>query len=397
MPEYLAPVADLAKMERMEASQRRESLGELAAKIAHDFNNSLTIIKSYADLMLKDVLENDPWRTPIREIQKAADQAANLARQILAFASNRVIASKVFAINRVVKEMKDMLHMNVGENIRLSLNLAPNLGYVKTDPGQLFQCIHNLVSNARDAINGPGTITIRTENQYLESESEASALGLAPGHYVMIEVKDNGGGIPEFIQEKIFDPFFTTKAPDKGTGLGLATVHNFFTRQGGTVKVFSPPGEGTAFRAYLPRVYESLEPDALLPSGPEKCGLGETILLVEDEAAVLNVTKQILTQAGYRVLAASDGEMALAIYEKLNEPINVVLTDVRMPKMNGRELVDRLRARQPGLKAIFMSGFSSDIISRNGILEKGFYFISKPYSIEGIRSKLREVLDDDSC
>jgi len=374
-------------------SQRLEAVGQLAGGIAHDFNNLLTVIGGYCGLQLRAMADDEPGRNRIEEIRIAADRATTLTRQLLAFSRKQVLQPKVFDLNSVVPEMEKMLRRMIGENIKLKTVLEPDLGNVKADPGQMEQVIMNLVLNSRDAMPAGGQLTIETANVYLDEAYARNHVAVVPGPYVLLAVSDTGTGIDEETQRHVFEPFFTTKALDKGTGLGLSTVYGIVKQSGGSIWLYSEMDKGTVVKIYLPRVSEEAEefmPTKTAGDIPEGT---ETILLVEDANLVRHLAMDVLTSSGYRVLAAANGPDALSISEQTKEPIHLLLTDVVMPIMSGRELANQLTSLRPELRVLYMSGYTQDTIVDHGVLEEGINFISKPFTPDSLALKVREVID----
>jgi len=374
-------------------SQKMEAVGRLAGGIAHDFNNLLTVINSNSQLGLMELREWDPLREKLDSIQKAGERAANLTRQLLAFSRRQVVEMKVIDLNALLQDLGKMLLRVIGEDIELKILPASNLGRVKADPGQIEQAILNLVVNARDAMPSGGKLTIETANMELDQEYSNSHLGVKPGRYVVLSVNDTGVGMVPEVREHIFEPFFTTKEKGKGTGLGLSTVYGVVKQSGGNIWVYSEPGHGTTFKVYLPQVDEPLE-EARKKVVKEKFpGGSETILVVEDEEEVRKLAVAILKKQGYRILEAAHGGDAFLICEKGKERIHLLLTDIVMPEMNGPELARRLRYFYPEMRVLFMSGYTDNAILQHGLLDKEMFFLQKPFSVEALVSKVREVLD----
>jgi PAS domain S-box-containing protein len=376
--------------EQFRQAQKMEAVGRLAGGVAHDFNNILNVILGYAELTLRTVEEGDRRRRNLLEIRKAAEHAAALTRQLLAFGRGQVLQPRVLDLNAALAEIGRMVRRLIGEDVELVTTPGADLGRVKADPAQLTQVVLNLAVNARDAMPEGGTLTIETANVDLDGRSE----GLPAGPYVLLSVTDTGCGIPQNIQEHIFEPFFTTKEKDKGTGLGLATVYGIVKQSGGAITVESEPGAGSTFRIYLPRV-EAAVAEAV-PAAPvrfEPARASETVLLVEDDAAVRGLTREVLEESGYRVLEAPGGFEALELAQAFDGRIDLLLTDVVMPRMNGRELARRLHAIRPATKALYMSGYAPGAIVNQGVLEPGLAFIAKPLRPAELTRKVREVLD----
>jgi signal transduction histidine kinase len=380
--------------EQFHQSQKMEAIGQLAGGIAHDFNNLLTIIKGYSQLSLIELKENDPMREGIEEIKRAADRAADLTRQLLAFSRRQILEMKILDLNTVLRNLDKMLRRVIGEDIELVTLMADDLGRVKTDPGQIEQVIMNLAVNAKDAMPKGGKLTIETANVELDETYARSHVAVIPGRYAMLSVSDTGVGMTAEVKEQVFEPFFTTKEKGKGTGLGLSTVYGIVKQSGGNIWIYSEPGQGTTFKIYLLRVDEPLEE---LKEKAEVKGIprgSETILVVEDEEKVLKLTVQILRGQGYAVLEAPHGDDALLVCEQHEGPIHLMLTDVVMPNMSGLELAKRLKAFHPEMKVLYMSGYTDNAIVHHGVLEKGMNYIQKPFTIEGLARKVREVLDN---
>ncbi len=380
------------KEEQLRQSQKMEAVGQLAGGIAHDFNNLLTAITGYSQLTLRGLHPQDPLRGNIEEIKKAGDRAASLTRQLLAFSRKQVLQPKVLDLNAVVSEIEKMLQRLIGENIELRTVLAPELGSIRGDPGQIEQVIMNLAVNARDAMENGGKLTIETQNVCLD-EAFSQHLAAIPGSYVMLAVCDTGIGMDEQTQKRIFDPFFTTKELGKGTGLGLSTVYGIVKQSGGNIWIHSEVGQGTIFKIYLPRVEEEVEEYKITQESPEALQGRETILLAEDEDIVRHLVRDLLKSSGYQVLEAANGGAALLLCERHPGPIQLMITDVVMPEMSGRELKDRLAHIRPEMKVLFMSGYTDDTIVRHGILESEIAFLQKPFTPNALALKVREVLD----
>lgn len=370
-------------------SQKMEAVGQLAGGIAHDFNNLLTAISGYSELSLNRLSENDPLRHNLEEIKKAGKRAASLTRQLLAFSRKQILQPKVIDLNVVVSDFQKMLRRLIGESIELLTVLDPGIGSVKADPGQIEQVVMNLVVNARDAMPHGGKLTIETANVYLDHDYAKHHVAVS-GSYVMLAISDNGCGMDEETKARMFEPFFTTKEPGKGTGLGLSTVYGIVKQSGGNIWAYSEVGNGTTFRVYLPRVtddaqeYKRRNEPARAPRGTE------TILLVEDDETVRKLTHEVLRNYGYEVLAAAHGDAAFSICER---PIHLLLTDVVMPKMSGREVADRLTQLQPEMKVLFMSGYTDEAIVHHGVLDTDAPFIQKPFAPDALARKVRDVLD----
>jgi two-component system cell cycle sensor histidine kinase/response regulator CckA len=390
---------DITERRRLEAqflqAQKMETVGQLAGGVAHDFNNLLTAINGYAELALSDLPAGSGLRADLEEIVKAADRAAVLTRQLLAFARKQLIEPRPLDLNDLIVRVEKLLSRLLGEGVELISLLAPDLSQVKADPGQIEQVLVNLAVNARDAMPGGGTLTIATQNVTLGQEEAAAHGGLAPGPYVAITIRDTGSGMDAATRQRVFEPFFTTKAPGRGTGLGLATCYGIVKQHGGHIWVASEPGRGSSFTIYLPQVAEALEiaaaqsEEQALPRGRE------TVLLAEDDEAVRALAARVLRDLGYTVLEAADGAAALAVAESLGDrPAQLLLTDLVMPQLNGGELFRRLRARWPGLKAIFISGYADDLLSQQAPPEREATLLHKPFSPAGLARLVRDMLDE---
>jgi PAS domain S-box-containing protein len=381
--------------EQLRHSQRMEAVGRLAGGVAHDFNNLLTVISGYSELILNNLGPGDPRRGYVEEIRRAGARAAALTRQLLAFSRQQVMQPKVLNLNAVVANMEKMLRRLIGEDIELATMLAPDLGQVKADPGQIEQVILNLAVNARDAMPDGGRLTLETANVHLDMSDVRSDGGVPTGRYVMLAVSDTGCGMDALTRSHIFEPFFTTKAQGKGTGLGLSTVYGIVTQSGGHIWVESEPGRGATFKIYLPQVSEVVE---MMPQRNESSGLPrgtETVLLVEDDPSVREWTARVLGEQGYVVLETANGDEALRVAQNYaQDQIRLLLTDVIMPQMSGSELARRLTALRPGMKVLYLSGYMDDTIINHGVLNAGAAFLQKPYSSAVLAQKVRDVLDN---
>ena len=382
--------------EQVILSQKMEAIGRLAGGVAHDFNNILTAIGGYTDLLLADLPAGDHRRHDVEEISQAAQRAAGLTHQLLAFSRRQVLQPKVISFNALVPDIEKMLRRLIGEDILLATVLDRRLGNVRADPGQLEQVIVNLAVNARDAMPNGGRLTIETRNVELDEVYATDHPSVKPGRYVMLAVTDTGVGMDEETKARIFEPFFTTKVRGKGTGLGLATVYGIVQQTGGHIWPYSEPGRGTTMRVYLPRVDDPTDPIEHPGDAALAVGGTETILIVEDEAPVRAVTRQLLQRNGYTVMEAADGPAALALVdgEAAGQHIDLLLTDVIMPGMSGRELADQLRVRRPNLRVLFMSGYTDDAVVRHGMLEPGLAYLEKPFRPTTLLRKVRGVLEN---
>jgi len=367
-------------------------VGQLAGGIAHDFNNLLTVISGRSEMALERLPPADPLRRDLDLIHKTAERAALLTRQLLAFSRKQVLQPKVVDVSGQVRRSADLLQRIIGESIELTFVSAPDSGRVRVDPGQLEQVVVNLVVNARDAMPDGGRITIETAGGALDAGYAARHIDVVPGAYAVLTVTDTGVGMSRETQAWIFEPFFTTKEPGKGTGLGLATVYGIVKQSGGHIRVYSEPGVGTSFKVYLPRTDEPAEQAAARSAGALPRGT-ETILLVEDEAEVRGLAREILERLGYTVLEASVPTDAVLIAQRHVGIIELLLTDVIMPRISGRALAEAITAERPETKVLFMSGYTDDMIARQGVLDPGTHLIEKPFTGQGLAAKIREVLD----
>ncbi|MBV8761281.1 MAG: response regulator [Deltaproteobacteria bacterium] len=381
--------------EQLRQSQKIEAIGRLAGGIAHDFNNLLTVIISFSDLMIEDAASGAlPAHVvaDLDEIKKAGLRAADLTRQLLAFSRQQVLEPKVTDLNDIVAGMEKLLRRVIGADITLRTVKSTDSAKAFVDPGQMEQVLMNLVVNARDAMPRGGKLTIEVSRVELDETFTASHHGLSPGSYVQLAVTDTGSGMSKEVQSQIFEPFFTTKEKGKGTGLGLSTVFGIVRQSGGTIWVYSEVGTGTTFKIYLPLTHEArAQPEVAMPA--KRFRGSETILLVEDEPQVRAVARGILTRAGYTVLEAENGPTALALCEQAKQAIELVLTDVVMPGMSGRELVERLLKIRPDAKILFMSGYTDDTVVHHGVLDQGIAYLQKPLTPDALTRKVREVLD----
>ena len=382
--------------EQLRQAQKMEGIGLLAGGIAHDFNNLLTVILGRTSLMLGRLEADDRSRRDVQLIQKTAERAATLTRQLLAFSRKQVLQPAVVDLNAVVADLEPMLHRLIGEDVAIAARLAVTLDQVKVDRGQIEQVIVNLAVNARDAMPDGGRLTLETANATLE-ESYAREHAAPPGAYVMLAVSDTGVGMSTDVQNRLFEPFFTTKGPGKGTGLGLATVYGIVKQSGGIIDVYSELGMGTTFRVYLPRM-DGAVPTPHAPDGPAVTGRGsETLLLVEDEPSLRDLAREVLETFGYAVVEAAGPEAALERSRAHPGVIHLLVTDVVMPQMNGRQLAAILREERPDMRVLYMSGYTDDAIVRHGVLDARASFLAKPFTPEGLGRKVREVLDAPSA
>jgi two-component system, cell cycle sensor histidine kinase and response regulator CckA len=382
-----------ATEERFRHAQKMEAVGRLAGGIAHDFNNLLMVIRGAGEIALLELPENTPIRSELEEIKFAADAAAALTRQLLAFSRQQVIELRVVNLNRVVGNVEMLLRRTLGADIEFVTRLAPNLGNVKVDAGQIEQILMNLSVNARDAMPTGGKLIIETEDVVIgPSFGEISEDEVAPGAYVLLSVSDSGIGMSKRVKERVFEPFFTTKPPGQGTGLGLSTVYGIVKQQRGYIWLYSEPGHGTTFKIYFPRVHESVTSLSEAGVGPIREVQSATILLVEDDPAVRRVTSRMLSRMGHIVLEARDAEEALSVAEEQNGRLDVVLTDVVLPTMGGPQLVQRIKDRWPWVRVLYASGYTNESVGRYGVLEGTSTFIQKPFRYDALAQKLATVL-----
>jgi len=379
--------------EQYRQAQKMEAIGQLAGGIAHDFNNMLNIILGYSQMALMKIEPSSPLNANIQEIMNAARRSADLVRQLLAFARKQTIAPKALDLNDTVAGMLNMLRKLIGEDIDLLWMPAANLWPVKMDPAQVDQVLANLAVNARDSISGVGKITIETGKSEFDETYCVQHAGFTPGQYVLLAVSDNGCGMDKETLEQIFDPFFTTKEIGKGTGMGLATVYGIVKQNNGFINVYSEPGKGATFKIYLPRHKdEGMAIDEPRTHAEPLTGT-ETVLLVEDNEALLKMGKMMLEELGYAVLTTGSPNEAIELAEQYAGDIHLVLTDVVMPEMSGRDLQRRLSALWPSLKFLFMSGYTANVIAHRGILDEGVHFLQKPFHMEVLATKVREALE----
>ena len=378
--------------DQLRQSQKMQAIGELAGGVAHDFNNLLMVVKGHAQLLLQRMPKDASLHHSVEQMEKAADRAASLTRQLLAFSRKQVLQPRVLDMNDVVGGMIKMFSRVIGENIEMAFVPGANLGRTKADPGQIEQVLLNLVVNARDAMPDGGRLTIETANVELDQAYAAGHVGVEPGPYIMLTVTDTGCGMDAETQSRIFEPFFTTKEAGKGTGLGLATVYGIVKQSGGYIWVYSEVGCGSTFKIYLPQVAEEVEaPVVTSETGGSLAGT-ETILFVEDEQSVRELVRDYLRGEGYSVLDAGDGIEALQVAAAHNGPIHILVTDVVMPRLSGRDLAARLSAERRNLKILFISGYTDDTVVRHGVLDGGVAFLQKPFNLKALAEKIREVL-----
>lgn len=394
---FVGVQTDVTERRKLESQflqvQKMEAVSRLAGGVAHDFNNVLSVILSYAEMIAADLQSDDPLRADIEEIMTAGVRATDLTRQLLAFSRQQVLDTKVLDLSPSLVKMAKLLRRLLGADVTLTMLPASGLWNVKADPGQIEQVVMNLAVNARDAMPGGGELTIETENVVLDDDYAAAHHGVSPGAYVMLAVTDTGVGMDQKTQARIFEPFFTTKAPGKGTGLGLATVFGIVKQSGGHIWLYSEPGVGTTFKIYFPRVSGAAEARPAEAPTVDAGHVSETILLVEDDDQVRAIAQNILRRRGYVVLVASNGGEALLICENHGAKIHLLVTDVVLPRMSGRQLVERLAPLRPRMRVLFMSGYTDDAILQHGILDSGVAFLQKPLTPMSLTKKVRDVLD----
>jgi two-component system cell cycle sensor histidine kinase/response regulator CckA len=383
--------------EQLRHSQKMEAMGRLASGVAHDFNNLLSVVLNYTGFVKNTIDAKNPLYHDIEEIEKASNRAANLTRQLLAFSRKELSKPAVVDINNVVAELDKMLRRIIGEDISLRCSLADDLWMTKVDISQIEQVLVNLAINARDAMPAGGQLVITTGNQVISEDYARSRFDSAPGEYVMLSVSDTGTGMTPDIMEHLFEPFFTTKEKGVGTGLGLATVYGIVKGAGGQIWVYSEPGVGSQFKVFLPHVQETAHLPENVETYKKRVYGNETVLLVEDELQVRNLTERLLRMAGYRVLTAASATEALALTMNHQDAIDLLLTDVVMPVMSGCQLAKDLCGQRPELRVLFMSGYDDDIINKYGVFEPETNFLAKPFSPEQLFGKIREALENPSC
>ena len=378
---------------QLRQAQKMESVGRLAGGVAHDFNNALGVVLCRAELALKGLEPGDPLGRNLEAIREAALRSAHLTRQLLAFARKQAIEPRVLDLNEAAAGTLKMLRHLIGENINISWTPGVGLQPVKMDPVQVDQILANLLVNARDAIAGVGQIRVETRNVVL-NQPRASRWGCVPGDYLLLSVADNGCGMEKDVLPQVFEPFFTTKPVGQGTGLGLATVYGIVKQNAGYIEVASAPGEGTTFELYLPSFAGQASEGDRATGAVEPAVRGETVLLVEDTPAMLAVEAEMLAELGYTVLSAGRPSQALALALAHPGTIHLLMTDVVMPEMNGRDLAERLRAARPQIRTLFVSGYTADIIGENGVLDEGMHFLQKPFARRDLASAVRRVIED---
>jgi signal transduction histidine kinase/CheY-like chemotaxis protein len=394
--QFVGIVRDVSARKQLEAqlhhAQKMEAFGQLAGGVAHDLNNLLTVISGYSEMVLAKLPPGDPRKRMVDQVVRAGTRAASLTRQLLAFSRQQVLEPKVLDLNVIVATIEKMLRRLIGEDLDFTTVLAPGLGWVKVDPGQIEQVITNLAVNARDAMPLSGKLTIETAEVELAESYTRTHAGALPGRFAMLAVSDTGCGMPPEVKARIFEPFFTTKGVGHGTGLGMAVVHGIVKQSGGNIDVYSEVGKGTSVKVYLPLApaRAAVSPDC----APEIPSAGsETILLVEDEDSVRELATFVLEECGYTVLTAPEGEAAVRLVETCQKKIDILVTDVVMPMMGGRKLAEILRSRHPELPVLFMSGYTDDAVVRHGVLQAEVDFLQKPFTPHSLALKVRAVLD----
>ena len=389
-------INDVTERKRLEEqfrqAQKMEAVGRLAAGVAHDFNNLLTAILGTTDLMLEDLSPDDPDREGLHDIRSASERAAVLTRQLLTFSRQQVVSPQVLRLNDLVLELEKLLRRLLGEDVTIRVAVAPDCGGVKADPGQLEQVIVNLAVNARDAMPNGGRLTLETKNVDLDADYPTDRVTIPAGRYVMLAVTDTGTGMDAPTKARIFEPFFTTKPVGKGTGLGLATVYGAVEQSGGYIWLYSEVGQGTSFKIYLPRV-DAVRASAPLAEAAVVLDGSETVLVAEDEDAVRQIIERALQARGYRVMIARNGSEALALAGRHAGQIDLLVTDVVMPDMNGRVLSQRLMEVRPAIKTLYLSGYTDDAILHHGVLQEGVAFLQKPFSLGALARKVRDVIE----
>jgi PAS domain S-box-containing protein len=389
---FFRDITDRKHLEdQLRQAQKMESIGRLAGGVAHDFNNILTVIIGNAELLSMSLGKDNPLQGRVEEISKGGERAASLTRQLLAFSRRQVLQPQVLDLNGVIPNMDKMLRRLIGEDIDLETVLAPDLGRVEADPGQIEQVTMNLAVNARDAMPTGGKLTIETANVDLDETYAHKHVAVKPGPYIMMAISDTGKGMDEETRSNIFEPFFTTKEKGRGTGLGLSTVYGIVKQSGGNIWVYSEPEKGATFKIYLPRVEKVAETAEKVKVTAEALTGSEAIMVVEDDDMVRDMAKSILQQYGYSILDAQDGKEAIRVSEKFEGPIHLMLTDVVMPGMSGRVLAEKLAVQRPKMKVLYMSGYTDNAIVRHGVLDKEVIFIQKPFTVEALAQKVREV------
>ena len=378
--------------EQLRNAQKMEAVGRLAGGVAHDFNNMLTVIAGYNRMILDELSTLDPLRGYAEEIHKAAERAGALTNQLLAFSHRQIMQPRVINLNAVIGQTENMLRRLIGEDIELVMNLGADTGNIRTNPHHIEQAIVNLAVNARDAMPLGGRITIETSNTEIDETYAKTHMGVTPGEFVMIAVSDTGHGMDSATRQNIFEPFFTTKQHGKGTGLGLATVYGTVKQSGGDIWVYSEPGQGTTFKLYFPRVAEPVSAGLVEDPVQTYHGSSETVMLVEDETQVRDLEARVLRQLGYTVLAAANGDQAIDASRAHPGRISLLVTDVVMPNMSGKQVADALVSSRPGLRVLYLSGYTENTVVNHGVLDSNVDFLSKPFTTEALARKIREIL-----
>jgi signal transduction histidine kinase len=388
-----AEIALRQSEDQLRQAQKLEAVARLAAGVAHDFNNILTAISGHSEMLLRQLEAGDPKKKNAEQIEKCASMAATLTRQLLTFSRKQAIEPRVLKLNEVVRNVQKMLRRLIGEDIEFCATLDPGDGHIKADAGQIEQVIMNLTVNARDAMPNGGKVQVSTSNVALDERAAKARSGLSAGQYVMLAVADTGTGMTEEVKTHIFEPFFTTKPLGKGTGLGLATCFGIVKQSAGHIEVETQLGKGTTFKIYFPRVLDPVEMPLVATAEPEAAGGSETVLVAEDEAVVRELAVAVLRERGYRVIEACNGAEGLRLAQERQEKIDLVVTDVVMPTMGGKEMADAVRELYPETRVLFTSGYSDEVIGRHGILRKGVEFVQKPYQSVTLARRVRELLD----
>ncbi|MEI6042911.1 MAG: response regulator [Chloroflexota bacterium] len=379
--------------EQLRQAQKMDAVGRLAGGVVHDFNNLLTSILDYSNKLSNKLSEGDPLRQEVEQLQKASQRASTLTQQLMAFSLKQTLQPKVLDLNTIVTEMDGILRRVMGDDIELTTTLGSRLGRVKVDPNQFQQVILNLALNARDAMSNGGKFTLETANIKLDEDSGIQHIRVVPGQYAMLTISDTGVGMDLETRSHLFEPFFTTKEPGRGTGLGLSTAYGIVRQSGGHIWVYSEPGLGTIFKIYLPITSDPDEPAVLKPTSSRLSRGCETVLVVEDEDGIRSLVRKLLQKSGYFVLEASHGIEALQVSEQYEDTIHLLLTDVVMPLMSGRELAERLALVRPNMKILYMSGYTREAIDHHGLLDPGLAFLQKPFTLSVLSQKIREVLE----
>ena len=378
----------------LQQAQKMEAVGRLAGGIAHDFNNALTSIIGGAELLLETLGDNAEAATDVREIHRAAQRAASLTRQLLAFSRQQVMRVELLSLNALVRRTEDLLRRLIGEHIELRTALDPAAWSVRADPSQIEQVIMNLAVNARDAMPGGGALIVSTRNASLAGDVTVNGAVIPAGEYAELTVRDTGVGMDDLTRSRVFEPFFTTKPPPEGTGLGLSTAYGIVRQSNGYITVESTMGHGAAFHVLLPRA-EQVGPDVPTAAPPAEPGSTPTVLVVEDEEAVRRITCRVLERLGYQVLSAGNGEEALALVGADHQRLDLLLTDLIMPRMSGRDLATQLVRARPELRVLFVSGYTDEAVGHLGMLERGMGFLQKPFSLESLSDAVRKVMSDE--